>query len=144
MRYAPHDYQAYAIDYIETHPIATVFLDMGLGKTSITLTAIGNLLFDSFEVHRVLVIAPLRVARDTWTAEVDKWDHLQNLICSVAVGTEAERKAALMRPADIYIINRENVQWLVEASGIPFTFDMIVIDELSSFKNHNKIGRAHV
>jgi SNF2 family DNA or RNA helicase len=82
MRYAPHDYQAYAIDYIETHPIATVFLDMGLGKTSITLTAISNLLFDSFEVHRVLVIAPLRVARDTWTAEVDKWDHLQNLICS--------------------------------------------------------------
>lgn len=137
MRYAPHDYQAYAIDYIETHPIATVFLDMGLGKTSITLTAISNLLFDSFEVHRVLVIAPLRVARDTWTAEVDKWDHLQNLICSVAVGTEAERKAALMRPADIYIINRENVQWLVEESGIPFTFDMIVIDELSSFKNHN-------
>ena len=137
MRYKPHDYQAYAIDYIETHPIATVFLDMGLGKTSITLTAINDLLFDSFEVHRVLVIAPLRVARDTWTAEVDKWDHLQNLICSVAVGTEAERKAALMRPADIYIINRENVQWLVEESGIPFTFDMIVIDELSSFKNHN-------
>lgn len=137
MRYAPHDYQAYAIDYIEIHPIATVFLDMGLGKTSITLTAISNLLFDSFEVHRVLVIAPLRVARDTWTAEVDKWDHLQNLICSVAIGTEAERKAALMRPADIYIINRENVQWLVEESGIPFTFDMIVIDELSSFKNHN-------
>lgn len=137
MRYAPHDYQAYAIDYIETHPIATVFLDMGLGKTSITLTAINDLLFDSFEVHRVLVIAPLRVARDTWTAEVDKWDHLQNLICSVAVGTEAERRAAFMRPADIYIINRENVQWLVEESGIPFTFDMIVIDELSSFKNHN-------
>lgn len=137
MRYAPHDYQAYAIDYIENHPIATVFLDMGLGKTSITLTAINNLLFDSFEVRRVLVIAPLRVARDTWTAEVDKWDHLQNLICSVAVGTEAERKVALMRPADIYIINRENVQWLVEESGIPFTFDMIVIDELSSFKNHN-------
>ena len=137
MRYKPHDYQAYAIDYIETHPIAAVLLDMGLGKTSITLTAIFDLLFDSFEVHRVLVIAPLRVARDTWTAEVDKWDHLQSLICSVAVGTETERKAALMRQADIYIINRENVQWLVEESGIPFTFDMIVIDELSSFKNHN-------
>ena len=137
MKYSPHDYQTYAVDYIETHPVATVFLDMGLGKTSITLTAINDLLFDSFEVHRVLVIAPLRVARDTWTAEVDKWDHLQNIICSVAVGTEAERKAALMRPADIYIINRENVQWLVEESGIPFTFDMIVIDELSSFKNHN-------
>lgn len=137
MKYSPHDYQTYAVDYIETHPISTVFLDIGLGKTSITLTAINDLLFDSFEVHRVLVIAPLRVARDTWTAEVDKWDHLQNLICSVAVGTESERKAALMRPADIYIINRENVQWLVEESGIPFTFDMIVIDELSSFKNHN-------
>ena len=137
MKYSPHDYQTYAVDYIETHPISTVFLDMGLGKTSITLTAINDLLFDSFEVHRVLVIAPLRVARDTWTAEVDKWDHLQNLICSVAVGTESERKAALMRPADIYIINRENVQWLVEESGIPFTFDMNVIDELSSFKNHN-------
>ena len=137
MRYTPHDYQAYAIDYIETHPIATVFLDMGLGKTSITLTAVSNLLFDSFEVHRVLVIAPLRVARDTWTAEVEKWDHLQDLICSVAVGTEAQRKAALLRPADVYIINRENVQWLVEESGIPFDFDMVVIDELSSFKNHN-------
>lgn len=137
MKYSPHDYQTYAVDYIETHPVATVFLDMGLGKTSITLTAINDLLFDSFEVHRVLVIAPLRVARDTWTAEVDKWDHLQNLICSVAVGTESERRAAFMRPADIYIINRENVQWLVEESGIPFTFDMIVIDELSSFKNHN-------
>lgn len=137
MKYSPHDYQTYAVDYIETHPVATVFLDMGLGKTSITLTAINDLLFDSFEVHQVLVIAPLRVARDTWTAEVDKWDHLQNLICSVAVGSETERRAAFMRPADIYIINRENVQWLVEESGIPFTFDMIVIDELSSFKNHN-------
>lgn len=137
MKYAPHEYQKYAINYIKTHPFSAVLLDMGLGKTSITLTAINDLLFDSFEVHRVLVIAPLRVARDTWTAEVDKWDHLQNLICSVAVGTEAERKVALMRPADIYIINRENVQWLVEESGIPFTFDMIVIDELSSFKNHN-------
>ncbi len=137
MKYAPHNYQAYAIDYIETHPIATVFLDMGLGKTSITLTAIKNLLFDSFEVHKVLVIAPLRVARDTWTAEVDKWDHLRCLICSVAVGTEAQRKAALMRKADIYIINRENIQWLVEESGLTFDYDMVVIDELSSFKNHN-------
>ena len=137
MKYAPHNYQAYAIDYIESHPIATVFLDMGLGKTSITLTAIKNLLFDSFEVYKVLVIAPLRVARDTWTAEADKWDHLQSLICSVAVGSEAQRKAALMRKADIYIINRENVQWLIEESGLPFDYDMVVIDELSSFKNHN-------
>ena len=137
MKYEPHNYQQYAVEYIENHPIAAVLLDMGLGKTSITLTAINNLLFDSFDVHKVLVIAPLRVARDTWTAEVDKWDHLQNLICSVAVGTEAERKVALMRQADIYIINRENVQWLIEESDLPFDYDMVVIDELSSFKNHN-------
>ena len=82
-------------DYIETHPAAAIFLDCGLGKTSITLTAIADLLFDSFEVHKVLVIAPLRVARDTWTAETDKWDHLQNLICSVAVGTEAQRRSSV-------------------------------------------------
>ena len=136
MRYEPHEYQKYAVDYIETHPAAAIFLDCGLGKTSITLTSIADLLFDSFEVHKVLVIAPLRVARDTWTAEADKWDHLQDLICSVAVGTEAQRRSALMRRADIYIINRENVQWLIDESGIPFDFDMVVIDELSSFKNH--------
>ena len=87
MKYIPHNYQIYAIQYIENHPVAAVLLDMGLGKTSITLTALNNLLFDSFEIHRVLVIAPLRVARDTWPAEADKWDHLQNLICSVAVGS---------------------------------------------------------
>ena len=136
MKYEPHEYQKYAIDYIETHPFAAVLLDMGLGKTSITLTAIGDLLFDSFEVHRVLVIAPLRVARDTWSAELQKWDHLHSLNYSVVVGSEPERKAALMRKADIYIINRENVQWLIEKSGMPFHFDMVVIDELSSFKNH--------
>lgn len=86
--------------------------------------------------HRVLVIAPLRVARDTWTAEADKWDHLRNLICSVAVGNETERRAALMKSADIYIINRENVQWLIEESGLPFDFDTVVVDELSSFKSY--------
>ncbi len=136
MKYEPHNYQTYATRYIEEHPIAAVLLDMGLGKTSITLTALNDLLFDSFETHKVLVIAPLRVARDTWTAEADKWDHLQNLICSVAIGTEAERRAALMKPADIYIINRENVQWLIEDSKLPFTFDTVVVDELSSFKNY--------
>ena len=135
MKYEPHEYQRYAVSFIEEHPVAAVLLDMGLGKTSITLTALNDLLFDSFDVHKVLVIAPLRVARDTWTAEADKWDHLQNLICSVAVGSAAERTAALKANADIYLINRENVQWLVEDSGIPFDFDMIVIDELSSFKN---------
>ena len=137
MQYSPHDYQAYATDFILTHPIAAVLLEMGLGKSVITLTAIYDLCLDSFEVHRVLVIAPLRVARDTWTAEADKWDHLQDLICSVAVGNEAQRRAALLRPADVYIINRENVQWLIEESGINLDIDMIVIDELSSFKNHN-------
>lgn len=135
MIYEPHDYQKYAINFIKENPIAAVLLDMGLGKTSITLTAINDLLFDSFDVRKVLVIAPLRVARDTWIAEVDKWDHLRHLICSVAVGTEAERKAALEKKAHIYIINRENVSWLIEESGIPFDFDMVVIDELSSFKN---------
>lgn len=136
MKYEAHDYQTYATEYIETHPIAAVLLDMGLGKTSITLTAINDLLFDSFEVHRVLVIAPLRVARDTWAAEIEKWEHLHSLIYSVAVGTEAERKAALRKQADVYIINRENVQWLAEEGGFSFDFDMVVIDELSSFKNH--------
>ena len=136
MRYSPHEYQRYATEYIETHPVAAVLLDMGLGKTSITLTALNNLLFDSFEVCRILVIAPLRVARNTWGAEIEKWDHLKELKYSVAVGTETERMAALRKKADIYLINRENVQWLISESGIPFDFDMVVIDELSSFKNH--------
>ena len=136
MKYEPHEYQRYVINYIEDHPFAAVLLDMGLGKTSITLTAVADLLFDSFEVHKVLVIAPLRVARDTWSAELQKWDQLHHLTYSVAVGSEAERKAALTKKADIYIINRENIQWLVEESGLPFDFDMAVIDELSSFKNN--------
>ena len=135
MRFVPHDYQAYAIGYIETHPVAAVLLDMGLGKTVITLTAVADLLFDSFEAHRVLVIAPLRVARDTWPAEIRKWDHLKGLTWSVVTGTQPERIAALRKKADIYIINRENVQWLVEDSGMPFDYDMLVIDELSSFKS---------
>ena len=136
MKYVPHDYQQYATEYIKAHPVAAVLLDMGLGKTAISLTALLDLLFDSFEAHRILVIAPLRVARDTWPAEIEKWDHLNMLTYSVAVGSEKDRKAALMRDADIYIINRENVQWLVEQSGIPFTFDTVIVDELSSFKNH--------
>lgn len=102
----------------------------------LTLTAIADLLFDSFEAHRILVIAPLRVARDTWPDELQKWEHLSDLRLSVAVGTETERKAALQAKADIYIINRENVGWLIEDSGIPFDFDTLVVDELSSFKNH--------
>lgn len=136
MKYNPHDYQRYAAEFITTHPIAALLLDMGLGKTSITLTAINDLLFDSFEVHKVLVVAPLRVARDTWSAEIEKWEHLKNLRYSVVVGTEQERLNALRTSADVYIINRENIQWLVEESGLIFDFDMAVIDELSSFKNH--------
>ena len=135
MRYVPHDYQRYATDFILTHPEAAVLQDMGLGKSVISLTAIWELCLNRFEIGRVLVIAPLRVARDTWPAEIQKWDHLRGLTYSVVVGTEKERRAALMRSASVFIINRENIQWLVEDSGIPFTFDMIVIDELSSFKS---------
>ena len=136
MRFSPHDYQKYAIDYIESHPVAAVLLDMGLGKTVISLTAIFDLLFDSFEVHRILVVAPLRVARDTWPAEIRKWEHLSGLTYAVAVGNARERKAALLQGADVTIINRENLGWLIDDSGIPFAYDMVVLDELSSFKNH--------
>lgn len=136
MRYSPHEYQRYVIDYIKKNPVAAVFLDMGLGKTSITLTALNDLLFDSFDVHRILVVAPLRVARNTWSSEIKKWEHLQDLQYSIVVGTEKERMSALEKRADIYIINRENVQWLVEKSGKKFDYDMVVVDELSSFKNH--------
>lgn len=139
MKYSPHDYQRYAAEFIITQPVAALLLDMGLGKTSIALTAINDLLFDSFdsfEIHKVLVVAPLRVARDTWGTEIEKWEHLKNLRYSVVVGTEQERLKALRTPADIYIINRENIQWLVEESGLIFDFDMAVIDELSSFKNY--------
>ena len=136
MKYKPHSYQEYAIRYIETHPISALLIDMGLGKTSITLTAIRNLLFDSFEVCKGLVIAPLRVAKNTWTDEIKKWEHLSTLTYSLIVGNENERLSALNEKADIYIINRENVDWLVNKSGYKFDFDMVVIDELSSFKNH--------
>lgn len=135
MKYSPHEYQTYAAEYIKTHPVAAVLLDMGLGKTSITLTAIADLLFDYFEVRKVLVVAPLRVASATWPEEIEKWEHLQDLRYSVAVGGTKERTDALKRKADIYIINRECLPWLVEKSGIPFDFDMLVIDELSSFKS---------
>lgn len=136
MNYQPHEYQQYATDFILTHPVAAVLLEMGLGKSVITLTAIRDLCLDSFEVHRVLVIAPLRVARDTWPTEIQKWDHLKDLSYSVAVGTAPERRAALLKPVFLHIINRENVQWLIEESGLQWHYDMVVIDELSSFKSH--------
>ena len=136
MKFIPHDYQQYAIQFLTEHPVAALLLDMGLGKTVTTLTAINELLFDRFEIRRVLVIAPLRVARDTWSAEIEKWEHLKHLKYSVAVGTPAERRQALHTKTDICILNRENISWLVEKSHIPFDFDMLVIDELSGFKNH--------
>lgn len=128
-----HAYQQYVVDFIENHETAAVFLDCGLGKTAITLTALNDLLFDSFEISRVLVIAPIRVARFTWPQEIAKWEHLKDIRYSVAVGTEKERLAALQESASIYIINRENVTWLVEKTD--FIYDTIVIDELSSFKS---------
>ena len=134
MKFIPHEYQKYAIEYIKQNPISAILLDMGLGKTVISLTAINDLMYDSFEVHKVLIIAPLRVARFSWGAEIRKWDHLKNLRYSIVVGTEKERKAALRQKADIYIINRENLPWLIE--NCKFDYDMVVVDELSSFKNH--------
>jgi len=136
MQYKPHEYQVYATNFILEHPIAAILLDMGLGKSVITLTAIYELCLNRFEISKVLVIAPLRVARDTWPDEIEKWEHLHGLTYSVAVGTETERKAALLQNANVYIINRENVQWLIKDSGIPFDYDMVIIDELSSFKSY--------
>lgn len=135
MIYVPHDYQTFATNFILEHPISAVLLEMGLGKSVITLTAIKELKYNSFDVSKVLVIAPLRVARDTWPAEIEKWDHLNGLTYSVVIGTEKERTSALKKNADIYLINRENVDWLINKSGVPFDFDMVVIDELSSFKS---------
>ena len=131
-----HSYQKFCVDFIEEHPNCGVFLDMGLGKTIISLTAISHLLYDSFEVSRVLIIAPLRVARDTWIAELSKWEHLRGLKMERVIGTPKERVAALSRRAEMYIINCENVEWLVKHfAGRRMPFDMLVIDELSSFKN---------
>lgn len=139
MKYTPHSYQGRAKDFILEHEACGLFLEMGLGKTVITLTAIDELLNDRFEVSKVLVIAPLRVAEDTWSRESKKWDHLQHLKIVKILGDAATRKAALKKNADIYVINRENVVWLVEhleKERIKWPFDMVVIDELSSFKSN--------
>jgi SNF2 family DNA or RNA helicase len=136
MKYTPHDYQEYAKDFIIEKEKAGLMLDMGLGKTIITLTAIDELMFDYFEISKALVIAPLRVAESTWDAEIEKWDHLKDLKISKVLGAENKRIKALKVPADIYIINRENVKWLVERFIKDWPFDMVVIDELSSFKSH--------
>lgn len=136
MQYKAHEYQKFATQFILSNPIAAVFLEMGLGKSVITLTALFDLCLDQFLIRKVLVIAPLRVARDTWPLEIEKWNHLDGLTYSVAVGTEGERISALTKPADVYLINRENVDWLINKSGHSFDFDMVVIDELSSFKSY--------
>lgn len=134
MKYNPHNYQQFATDFILEHPVSCLMLDMGLGKTIITLTALWQLTLDSFDVSRILVIAPKRVAADTWPKELSKWEHLKGLDASLVMGTQAEREAALRQQTFLYIINRENVSWLVENHR--WDFDMVVIDELSSFKSN--------
>ena len=134
MKYKAHEYQEYATKFIEDNEESAVFLECGLGKSVITLTAIKNLMARG-EVKRVLVVAPLRVGKTTWPEEIGKWDHLTGLTYAVAIGNVAERLSALKAKADITIINRENVEWLIDKSGVAFDYDMVVIDELSSFKS---------
>lgn len=136
MKYTPHNYQKYATDFIISHSVSAILLEMGLGKSVITLTAINELMLNYFDVGRVLVIAPFRVAKATWPSEIKKWDHLKYLTYSIVTGNPKERIKALNSPAHIYIINRENVDWLITKSNFPFNFDMVVIDELSSFKSY--------
>lgn len=138
--FKPHKYQEIAIKHILENKKAGLFLDMGLGKTVITLTAVNELIYDSLEISKVLIIAPLRVAEDTWSREVEKWEHLNHLRISKVLGSAKDRRKALIKDADIYVINRENVVWLVNelsSFGNGWGFDMVVIDELSSFKAHN-------
>ena len=134
MKYKPHEYQTYATRFLLEHPISCLMLDCGLGKTVITLTALWDLVLDSFDIGRVLVIAPKRVAENVWVQEIEKWEHLAGLTAVKVLGSEQERRSALNTPAFLYIINRENVTWLVKNRH--WDFDMVVIDELSSFKSH--------
>ena len=134
-----HQYQRYCCEYIRDHPEAMIFLDCGLGKTVISLTAIVDLMFDRFEISRVLVVAPLRVCNSVWPEERKNWEHTSMLRMSVVTGSAKQREAALRKQADVYVLNRENLPWLVrylEQNGRAWPFDMVVLDELSSFKNH--------
>ncbi|HFI0106248.1 TPA: SNF2-related protein [Streptococcus suis] len=135
MKLTLHNYQVVAKDFIIGHPYAAVILDMGMGKTATTLSAVNELMFDRFEVTKVLVIAPLRVANTVWSDEIEQWTELRHLRYSKIVGTPKQRKVALQKDADIYIVNRENLPWLVEQCSPYFKWDMVVIDELSSFKS---------
>ncbi|WP_096269386.1 DEAD/DEAH box helicase [Paucisalibacillus globulus] len=137
MKFKPHSYQRYNINRILGSPNIGLWLDMGLGKTVITLTAINDLKYNRFAVNKVLVIAPKKVAQGTWTNEAKKWDHLKLLRFSIVLGSQAKRIKALNTPADVYIINRDNVVWLVDYYRNSWPFDMVVLDESSSFKNHN-------
>ncbi len=135
MKYVPHSYQEYALDFILHRDAAGIFLECGLGKTAVTLTAIVELLHNYFEASRVLVIAPLRVAENIWQEEAGKWDHLKHLRFAKVLGSRKERIRALQTEADIYLLNRENVKWLVDYCNSSWPFDMVVLDELSSFKS---------
>lgn len=136
MKFVPHAYQSYCINRLLTDPALGLYLDMGLGKTVITLTAINDLRFNRFAISRVLVIAPKKVAEATWSREASKWNHLKHLRVVTVLGTVKQRIRALNTPGDVWIINRENIPWLVEYYRNAWPFDMVVIDESTSFKNH--------
>lgn len=136
MNFTPHNYQRYCIERVLDTPALGLLLDMGLGKTVITLTAVNDLKYNRFAVNKILVIAPKKVAESTWVKEASKWDHLKLLRFSTVLGSQAKRIKALNTPADIYVINRENVPWIVEYYKNAWPFDMVIVDEFSSFKNH--------
>lgn len=151
MKYTPHPYQKYCIDRVVSDNAVGLFLDMGLGKTVITLTAAAELKCNRFAVNRILIIAPKKVAEATWSKEAEKWDHLKRLRFSLILGSQVKRIKAVNTPADIYIINRENIPWLVDYHRNAWPYDMVVIDESSSFKNHRakrfkalKMVRGHI
>ncbi|WP_144461798.1 DEAD/DEAH box helicase [Siminovitchia fortis] len=136
MKFKPHSYQRYCINRVLNTPALGLLLDMGLGKTVITLTAVNDLKYNRFAINKVLVVAPKKVAESTWVNEASKWEHLKLLRISTCLGSAAKRIRALNTPADIYVINRENIPWLVDYYRNQWPFDMVIIDEFSSFKNH--------
>lgn len=137
MKFTPHSYQRYCINRVLNTPALGLLLDMGLGKTVITLTAVNDLKYNQFAINKVLIIAPKKVAESTWAREASKWDHLQLLRISTVLGNQLKRIRALNTPADLYVINRENIPWLVDYYRNAWPFDMVIVDEFSSFKNHN-------
>lgn len=151
MKFIPHDYQKYCINRMISDPILGLILDMGLGKTVITLTAVNDLRYNRFAIRKALVIAPKKVAEDTWTRETEKWDHLKLLRVRPVLGTERKRIRELNTPGDVWVISRDNVQWLVDYYKNDWPFDMVIIDELSSFKSNSakrfrklKAVRSHI